>query len=191
MKNNARVTVAFLMPTLLAGCLVTSPTESSDWNVECTDAAMHLATKPRFGVARLVLVEMRAPYSAREIAVLRADGSIAFDPCNAYAAAPVQLMKGVAMESLERSGLFSAVVGAASSADADVEVEVSVSRLALDCREDGSRRAVASLSVRIVRSHGIVAFVKGAGSADASGRDFSAAISSAVTSAFTDALNRL
>ena len=189
--KTAKVFAVVLMPAMLAGCLVTTPTECSDWNVECTDAAMHLAVKPRFGVARLVLVEVRAPYSEREIAVLRADGSIAFDPYNAYAAAPVQLLKGAAMESLERSGLFSAVVGASSSVDADVEVEVAVSRLALDCREDGSRRAVASLSVRLVRSHGIVAYATGSGSADASGRDFSAALSSAVTAAFSEALNRL
>ena len=189
--KTARFFTAFLMPAMLSGCLDLSPTECSDWNVECTDAAMHLAVKPRFGVARLVLVEMRAPYSAREIAVLRENGSIAFDPCNAYAAAPVQLLKGVAMESLERSGLFPAVVGASSSVDADVEVEVSVSRLALDCREDGSRRAVAALSVRLVRSHVIVAYATGSGSADASGRDFSEALSSAVTAAFSEALNRL
>ena len=68
---------------------------------------------------------------------------------------------------------------------------MAVTRLALDCREDGVRRAVAALSIRLVRAHGIVAYVAGYGSADATGRDFSAAFSAAVTSAFSDALNKL
>ena len=182
---------AAVLSAVSAGCLTSSPVERSDWNVECAASALRVAEKPKFGVVRLSMVELRAPYAVREIAVLRADGSIAFDPCNAYAAAPVQLLKGAALESLSRSGLFAAVVGAGSSVGSDVEAEISVSRLALDCREAGSRRAVAAVSVRLVRSHAIAAYAEGAGSADASGPDFSSAFSAAVTSAFSDALNRL
>ena len=176
---------------VLAGCLTSSPTERADWNVECTGAALRVAEKAKFGVVRLSLVELRAPYAVRDIAVLRANGSIAFDPCNSYAAAPVQLLKGVALEAMARSGLFSSVVGAGSSADSDVEAEVAVTRIALDCRKEGSRRAVAALSVRLVSSHRLVAYVEGVGSADASGQDYSAAFSAAVTAAFSDALNKL
>ena len=186
-----RLYFGMLMSALLAGCLTSSPTECAVWNIECTDSALPAVEKPKFGVVQLGLVEMRAPYNAREIAVLRANGSIAFDPCNAYAAAPVMLLKGVALESLARSGFFSAVVASGSSVDFDVVAEVTVTRLALDCREDGARRAVAALSVRLVRSRRIVAYVEGTGSADASKPDFSAAFSEAVTSAFSDALNRL
>ena len=189
--KTARLTLTIPMATLIAGCLTSSPVERTDWNVECTDAALRVAEKPKFGVVRLSLVELRAPYTVREVAVLRPNGSIAFDPCNAYAAPPVHLLKGVALESLSRSGLFSSVVGAGSSVDSDVEAEVAVSRLALDCREEGVRRAVAAVSVRLVRSHVIVAGVDGVGSADASQPDYSAALSAAVTSAFSDALNKL
>ena len=189
--EKTRQTIVILASALLSGCLVSSPTERADWNVECAASTLRAAERSRYGVARLSLVELRAPYTVREMAVLRANGSVAFDPCNAYAASPVQLMKGVALESLERSGLFSAVVGSGSSVDPDVDVEVAVTRLALDCREEGSRRAVASLSVRLVRSHGMVAYAVGSGSADASKPDYSAAFSAAVTSAFSDALNKL
>jgi len=189
--KKTRIALVVPIAALMAGCLTSSPEERTDWNVECTDAALRVAENPKFGVVRLSLVELRAPYTVREIAVLRSDGSIAFDPCNAYAASPVQLLKGVALESLSRSGLFSAVVGSGSSVDSDVEAEVAVTRLALDCREEGTRRAVATVSVRLVRSHGIVASVCGTGSADASQPNYSAALSSAVTSAFSDALNKL
>ena len=177
---------------LLAGCLTASPPERTDWNIECTDRAAQVADKPKFGVARLILVELRAPYNVREIAVLRSNGSIAFDPCNSYASAPVQLIKGAALESLARSGLFKAVVSTGSSAEADVDVELAVTKLALDCREEGVRRAVAALSLRIVRSHGIVDIVTGSGAVDATqSADFSSAFSSAVTDAFSDALKKL
>ena len=177
---------------LLAGCLTASQLERADWNIECTDRAAQVAENPKFGVARLILVELRAPYNVRDIAVLRANGSIAFDPCNGYASAPVQLVKGAAIDSLARSGLFKAVVGSGSAADADVDVELAVTRLALDCREEGVRRAVAFLSLRIVRAHRIVGIVTGEGSADASNSsDFSAAFSDAVTDALSDALKKL
>ena len=96
------------------------------------------------------------------------------------------------MESLERSGLFKAVVGSGSTADADVDAELAVTRLALDCREEGVRRAVATLSLRLVRAHRIVDVVTGEGAADASQTsDFSAAFSAAVTDAFSEALRKL
>ena len=66
-----------------------------------------------------------------------------------------------------------------------------MTRLALDCREEGMRRAVAAVSVRLVRSHQIAARADGVGSADASQPNYSAALSAAVTSAFVDALNKL
>ena len=189
--NTTRLTVAILMTAPLAGCLTLSPSECTDWNVECAEATMRVAERPKFGVARLSLVELRAPYAAREIAVLRANGSVAFDQCNSYAASPVLLLRGVALEALDRSRLFSGVVGASSAVDSDVDVEVAVTRLALDCREENARRAVAAVSVRLVRAHKIVAHVAGRGSADASGPNYSASLSDAVTSAFSDALGKL
>ena len=190
MKTTGTI-AASLLPALLAGCLTSSQPERTDWNVECAASALKASEKPKFGVARLSLVELRSPYAVREIAVLRANGSVAFDPCNSYAAAPVQLLKGAARESLERSGLFRAVVGAGSTVDPDVDVEVEVSRLALDCRVENSRRAVAALTLRLVRRHQLVVSATGAGSADASGPDFSAALSAALTSAFSEAMGKL
>ena len=172
-----------------AGCMTSSVQPPAEWNIESVSSVVPMRMKAVYGVAKLMLVEVRAPYAVREVAVLRADGSVAFDPCNSYAAAPVQLAKWVAAESLAASGLFEDVVTAGSSADA--EVEVSMKRLALDCREPGSCRAVSEVSLRLVRSHAIVAHADGAGMADASGRDFSAAFSKAVTAAFADALGRL
>ena len=134
---------------------------------------------------------MRAPYGSPEIAVLRADGSVAFDPYNSYAATPVQLVKGLALEALESSGMFSEVVASGSAVDSDVDVEVAVKRLALDCRVPGERRAIAEVSVRFVKSGKVAAKALGAGVADASGADYSAAFSKAATEAFEDAFKRV
>ena len=178
--------------TLLTGCLTAvSDPESACWTLEYSDDSARRAEKPKYGVVRLALVEMRAPYSAREIAVLRAGGSVAFDQVNSYAAHPVQLMKGVAFEALDQSGLFKAVVGSSSAVDEDVSAEVVVRRIALDCRVEDKRKAVADVSVRLVRSGEIVASAQGEGSADASGPDFSASLSAAASAAFTKALKSL
>ena len=190
MKTSTSAFSAFIL-ALLAGCLTTTPPPQSDWNIECSERAACLAETPKFGVAKLALVEVRAPYSVREVAVLRADGSMAFDQFNMYAASPVQLIKSVSFAALERSGLFKAVVGSSSSADSDVEIEVAVTKLALDCREDGVRRAVAEISLRLVRAHAIVGYAKGLGSADASGANFASSVSDAVTAAFANAMKKL
>ena len=123
--------------------------------------------------------------------MLRPDGSIAFDAFNVFAASPAALLRGAVGDVLSASGEFAGVLDAASSANAQYLAEVTVRRLALDCRDDGVRRAVAAVSVRLVRSHGILSYAEGLGSSDASGHDYSAAISSAVTLAFSDALNKL
>ena len=81
MKTSTSAFSAFIL-ALLAGCLTTTPPPQSDWNIECSERAACLAETPKFGVAKLALVEVRAPYSVREVAVLRADGSMAFDQFN-------------------------------------------------------------------------------------------------------------
>lgn len=188
--NMRAISMVFLLP-LAAGCLTSNVEPPAEWNVEMRGFAEPVRGQRRHGVARLLFVEMRAPYSVREIAVLRADGSVAFDSYNRYAAAPVQLMKGVAVESLAASGLFDAVVTSGSAVDSDIDVEIVVNKLALDCREEGLRRAIAELSVRFVRSHRIVAEATGAGVVDAANGDYSDAFSKAATKAFEDALKRV
>lgn len=188
---NARTLTMLLLLPLAGGCLTSTVEPPVAWNVELARDVLPPRAKARFGVVRLLLVEMRAPYTDRGIAVLRANGSIAFDPCNSYAAAPIQLMKGVALASLEASGLFEAVVTSGSSVDSEIDAEISVRKLALDCRQEGSRLAVAEVSVRLVRNHAIAAEVSGAGVADAADGDYAAAFSKAATEAFADALKRV
>ena len=186
--NMVRLALTIAMAASMTGCLTTSPQERSDWNVECTEAALRVAEKPKFGVARVALVEMRAPYAVREIAVLRSDGSIAFDPCNSYAASPVSLMKGVALESLSRSGLFSSVVGSGSSVAQDVDVEVAVTRLALDCRTEGHRDASVSLSLVLVGNRTVLASSSAEAAEPVEGGDYSAAFSRAFSRALSTAI---
>jgi len=176
---------------MLAGCLSSGTPAATEWTVAVEKGAVRHVAAPKFGVARLLLVDVRAPYAGREIAVLRGDGSVAFDPYNTFAATPLRLMTGGALDALAGSGLFSAVVEAGSSADSDVDVEVAVLRMALDCRVEGSRRAVVALSVRLVRSHRIVAYAIGEGACDAGSGDYSASFSAAAASAFGEAFGNL
>ena len=190
-------TVVRLAPVVLVaaltGCLssVRVP-DVSCWSLEYAggNQPSH-SSEPRFGVARVTQVVVRAPYGVKGLAVLRANGTVAFDPYNEYAALPAALMKGVVEDALAASGLFSAVVGATSAAGTSVHAEVTVSRLALDCRAEGSRRAVAELDVCIVDGRNIVARAKGAGDADAADGRYGAALSRAVSDALAEAFNRL
>jgi hypothetical protein len=136
-------------------------------------------------------VTVRAPYGAKSIAVLRGNGTVAFDPYNEFAAGVAQLMKGIVAEAMKKSGLFNAVIGASSSAGSDVFAEATVTRLALDCREQGRRKAVADVCVMLVSGRDIVASASGSGTADAADGNYGKAFSRAVSDALANALRGL
>lgn len=185
-----RLAVFVLLP-VLAGCLTASQPETVCWPVEFVmpDGA-RAADEPVAGVARVSQVIVRAPYGEKEMAVLRADGSLAFDGYNEYAANPAILLKGVVFDALEASGLCRTVVGSASSAVTPTSVEVTFTRLCLDCRNEGSRLATAAVSVRVLGKDESVRTEKGAGSADAADGNYGKAFSGAVSEALTEALKK-
>ena len=179
----------FTLP-LLGGCLTAVTPENSSWPVEFRPLKTNCEVEPRFGPVRILNVSVRAPYSEKYLTVLRAGGTVAFDPANEYAASPAALVKALAQDAFVYSGLFSAVVGSASVVHTDLSAEVAVTRLALDCR-GGERRAVAAVTVRLVKDGKIVAFTKGEGGALATDGDYGMAFSEAVSSAFTEALGKI
>lgn len=180
----------FLALPALAGCLSSSPLAVTSWTVDYAGSKTS-ADGAKYGVARLLLVGVRSPYAGSLVAVLRADGSIAFDAYNTFAAPPAQLVKGLAYDAANASGLFSSVVGAISSAAARVVIEAEVVKLALDCREEGARRAVARVQVRLIDGRDIVATVVGEGAEDASDGNYGAAFSTALSAAFASAFGLL
>lgn len=182
--------LALMLLPVLAGCLTAGSPQVSYWPLDYVGAG-HGERKARFGVARLLQTQVRSPYNNDGIVVLRADGTVAFDPCNLFAANPPALMKWVGLEALRQSGVFSGVVEASSAASADVSVELVVNKLALDCRKEGERRAVAAVLVRVLDGKLIRATVTGAGSVDAADGNYGAAFSNAVSAAIAAALSDL
>lgn len=178
-----------------AGCLSPAPRAPVYWAIGPIDAAgakVARAGEPKPGTARLGRVEVRAPYDGQRLAVLRADGSLAFDPGNSFAASPAALLPGAAADIMAASAFAEQIVAQHSSAFADSTVEVTVTRLALDCREQGSRKALVSLTATLVDAHRrAVAAAAAEAAEDASAGDYSAAFSAAFTAAMTDALRRL
>ncbi len=107
---------AILLAVAAAGCLGPAPKSPVNWTIEIeTDAKVAFAS-------------VCAPYGGQRIAVLRPNGSIAFDPCNAFAAPPSSIIKDTM-----------AVRGAKEI--------LLVRRIALDCRAEGRRDALVELEV--------------------------------------------
>lgn len=181
--------VLLLIPAL-AGCFTSKIQPVSYWPVEYKGPVAS-APSPKFGVTRVLPITVRAPYGTRSLTVLRADGTVAFDPLNEFAALPSQLAKGVLVDALAASGLSKDIVDTSSIAAADVSFEVVVERLALDCRQEDRRTAVAEVVVKVLTGHSIVSSVKGAGASDAAAGNYGEAFSSALSSAFTVAFGQL
>lgn len=191
MLTMKRIFALFLLP-VLAGCLSpATPPDVSCWPLDYVGSATG-SSSPKYGAARVSQLTVRAPYSEESIVVQRANGSVAKDPYNVFAALPSLLLKGVVYDALERSGLFALVVNTSSSVPVAVNVETMVVRLALDCRREGERRATASVLVRLLddRTNEVLASAKGAGSEDAADGNYGAAFSRAVSAAVASALEQ-
>lgn len=141
-------------------------------------------------IVRISQVLVRAPYNAAGLTVLRADGSLAFDAYNEYAAQPATLMKGVVFEALSASGLCRTVVNPSSFVSSTASLEVMVTKLALDCRKDDARRAVAGVLVRLIGKDSL-SVARGEGEADAADGNYGAAFSRAVSAALDAAFAQL
>ena len=179
--------IALALIPVVSGCLSASSPKVTQWLLEYK-GTKRAAQPAKYEVGRVSQVLVRSPYNETGIAVLRADGSMAFDPYNEYAANPTALLKGFVYDAMDASGLFGAVVNPSSSVRSSAMVEVLVSRLALDCRKEGERKAVASVLVRVLVGAEKVLYAQGEGEADAKdgnyGAAFSLALSAALSSAF-------
>jgi len=189
MKNGAYA--IFLLP-LLAGCLSSAPRAPINWTIDFSRNTDAVAARTNAAAAavRIAAIDVRAPYSGQRLAVLRPDGSIAFDPCNAFAASPALLLRGAAHEAVEASGMFARVLEPGSSAKETYAMEIVVTQLALDCRTEGRRTAKVAFTLTLIEGRMAVACVRGAGAAEATD-DFSAAFSTAFARAVADALAKL
>lgn len=176
---------------LLAGCLGSAPQAPTHWTINPSTTAVSRAAAPKYGIVRLAQVNVRPPYDGTKLAVLRPDGSLAFDAFNGFAAAPAPVLRGVAQDVIDASGLFERSIHPTSAAAAPYSLEVVVTRLALDCGAEGRRLAVADLSVLLLKGREIVGTAKGSGSSATADGDYTEAFSKACTSALAEALRGL
>lgn len=109
---------AYFSAFLLAGCLGSAPKAPAYWTIDVESAA------------KAASVVVCAPYGGQRFAVLRGNGSIAFDPCNSFAASPSAILK----DALVARGGGGAVM---------------VRKIALDCREAGRRDALVELDISL------------------------------------------
>lgn len=185
-----RKTIFVAVLPVLAGCLSVSSPEISHWPIEYLGRPK-TSQKTPFGVGRVAQVVVRAPYNAEGLVVMRANGTVEIDPLNEFVAPPVAILKGAVADAMEASGKFSAVVNASSSVNATTSVEVLLVRMALDCRREGERKAVADVVVRVLKDGEILAIERADGSADASNGNFGEAFSMAVSMALASAFGQL
>ena len=182
-----------------AGCLTSVPQPPKTWSIDPVvhDVASDVAEgrQSAFATTRLGSVSVAAPCDRTSFMVRRADGSVAFDPCNAFAAPPASLMKVPVMSCLAADGRFGRVVGQSSVATADAAVEVLVRDLSLDCRTEGRRMARAEVRLDVINTsrgpRAVVFAADGVGEADAGNGNYSAAFSAALDSAIVTALRSL
>lgn len=176
---------------LVAGCLTSAPPEVSTWTIEFTPAPtakpVSSAVSPLRGSVRVLRVSVRAPYDAKTLAVLRPNGSLAFDPYNQFAALPAALLKSAVQDAFLAHGV-SCAAAPFSPLETDGVAETTVTRLALDCRTPGERRATVELAVRLLKDRAIVSTARGEGSADAADGNYSRAFSQAFSQAVSAAL---
>ena len=182
-----------LLATALAGCIGSAPSRIADnWAIEFSRAGIE-TVKPKdssLPSIKISSVNVRAPWDGTRLAVMRQDGSVAFDPFNTFASAPQIMLRGVAQDSLEGTGLFSLVLANTSNASADYSAEIIVTRLALDCREENQRLATCALTLSIIDGKKVVATGRGEASLPTENGDYSAAFSKVFCTALSQGARR-
>ncbi len=146
---------------------------------------------PKYESVRIAQVNVRAPYDGTRLAVLRPDGSIAFDAYNTFAASPSALLRGLAEDVTASSGVFARVVHPTSAASTPYALEFTVTTLALDCTSAGKRAAHVDVQVILLKGREVVAQARGTGSVPTETGAYTDAFSAAASAAFTAALSVL
>ena len=176
---------------LLGGCFADAPKAPKNWTIEWDRTTVERNERDALPAVKLSQFEVRAPYNGAHLAVLRPDGSIAFDSFNSFAAQPAALLKGAAFDSIEASGVFSRVIAGGSSAVAPYSMEITVTRLALDCRVEPRRDASVALTVVLVGSREVMASAHSEAAVPVADGDFSQAFSAAFAEALVSAVRSL
>ena len=189
-----------LLACAAGGCLSSDAPTPKSWMVESSvqgeDTAPQVAGGgTAFGTTRVGSVSVDAPYDKPPFVVRRADGTVAFDHYNVFAANPSSLLRVPVRNRLVSDSRFNCVVQQSSVASVDSQVEVQVTDLSLDCRTAGRRVARAAVTLDVVktgRGPRVVAFEgTGTGEADASDGNYTRAFSEAVDTAVGGALKAL
>ena len=181
---------ALMLVPALAGCFTASPIPVAHWPVDYV-GPVSAVRSGKLGIGRVSQVVVRAPYNAEGISVLRENGTVERDAYNEFAALPSTLLKGALLDAMAASGKFTTVVNSSSATISSTSVELMVTKLALDCRTPGGRRAAATVVLRVLKSGEIVGLEKGEGVADAADGTYGAAFSKAFSTALSEALSRL
>ncbi len=180
------VTCAIAVAMLASGCLTSAPPQPKSWVVS---ASRKQVAEIDVGKAvKLGAITVAAPYDKPALAVMRADGSVAFDAYNAFASSPAALLRAPLATLLGCSGCFGLVIPSASSARVGTTIEAAVNDISLDCREPGKRIARISLTLSVVENRSLVEILHGEGAADAASGDYSAAFSEAFGKAVSSAV---
>lgn len=185
-----KISLFALSLSLLTGCLTATVPDVSYWAVTSPESSVPGATNT-FGVVRVSQVLVRAPYDSRPIVVRRADGSLAFDPYNQFAALPSQLFKAPVIAALSRSGLCTAAVDASSSVRTDFLAEAVVTDLALTTTSGAPKAHVAVLVRMLDRQRALASVASGVGEADVADGSYTDAFSAAFGTAIRKALSDL
>jgi len=144
---------------------------------------------PAFKATRLGVVTVLPPYDGTSMRVKLADGTLAEDSYNVFAAPPAQILRRPVMGALAAEPRFGHVLSQASTASSEAVAEILVSELALDCRE--GRKAVVSVGLNVIKGREVVLSSEASGSADAAAGDYTDAFSKAFNSALQESLVRL
>ena len=186
-----RKVAAFLSLALLAGCFTTQPPPVVSWTIAPKGAVPAVSETPKLGEARLAVVSVRAPFDGKPIAVLRADGSMAFDAYNQFSSVPSALVKGASLDVLRGTGLFKGVQPSITTADVDTALELMVDEIVLDCREAGARKATVRLTLAMVRKRQVIAVGRATAATDAPDGNYSKAFGQSFAQALSDAAAQL
>ena len=134
-----------ILPFICAGCFGPQPPTPTYWPFSAQKTSHRAPVHKRDVVLGLNRIRVSAPYDSARFCVLRADGSLAFDASNEFAARPSRALMPLIEDVIRRFNFASQTTTDFNPSASMPQLTVEVKRLAVDCREKNHRKVICDL----------------------------------------------
>ncbi len=180
-----------LVPFICAGCLGPQPSSPTYWPFSAQKMSPISSVHKGDAVLGLNRIRVSEPYDSTRFCVLRADGSLAFDDLNAFAACPSRGLMPLFEYIVQKYNFARQTTTDFNPSSSIPQLTLELRRFAVDCREKGKRKVICDLKGTYKGADGKLLICRDDAIVFLEDSDYGAAFSRAFTCALEQVLRQM